>query len=71
MFLIPDLGDEIAKIENDSALNPQDKIEKKAEIHQIYGERSERLQNISQFDELHTSFPYLRYYLIFSSKLYQ
>jgi preprotein translocase subunit SecA len=48
MFLIPDLGEEIAKIENDSTLNPQDKIEKKAEVHQIYGERSERLQNISQ-----------------------
>ena len=29
MFLIPDLGEEIAKIENDAGLSAQDKIEKK------------------------------------------
>ena len=48
MFLIPDLGDGIAKIENDGALTAEQKIEKKAELHQIFSERSERLQNISQ-----------------------
>jgi len=48
MFLIPDLGEGIAKIEDDPALSDQEKIEQKATLHQTFAERSERLQNISQ-----------------------
>ena len=48
MFLIPDMGDGIAKIENDSALSPEEKLEQKAELQQVFSERSERLQNLSQ-----------------------
>lgn len=48
MFLLPDLGEEIAKIESETGLSEEEKIEKKAETHQIFAERSERLQNISQ-----------------------
>ncbi len=48
MFLIPDMGEETAKIENDPDLSDQEKIEKRAEIHRVFAERSERLQNISQ-----------------------
>jgi preprotein translocase subunit SecA len=48
LFLIPDMGDGIAKIESDTALSADEKIEKKADLHQVFSERSERLQNISQ-----------------------
>ncbi|MEJ2542443.1 MAG: preprotein translocase subunit SecA [Calditrichaceae bacterium] len=48
MFLLPDLGDEIAKIENDENLSYEDKLLKKEEIHRLFGQRSEQLQNISQ-----------------------
>ncbi len=48
LFLIPDMGDGIAKIEIDTALSADEKIEKKADLHQVFSERSERLQNISQ-----------------------
>jgi preprotein translocase subunit SecA len=48
MFLIPDMGEEVAKIENDDLLSSDEKVEKKADLHQIFSERSERLQNISQ-----------------------
>jgi len=48
MFLIPDMGDEVARIESDSTISPEEKIEKKADLHQTFSERSERLQNISQ-----------------------
>jgi preprotein translocase subunit SecA len=54
MFLIPDLGEEIAKIENDTNLSPQEKIEKKAELHQVFSDRSEQLQNISQLLRAYT-----------------
>jgi preprotein translocase subunit SecA len=48
MFLLPDLGDEIAKIENDDSLSYEDKLIKKESIHQLFNERSEKVQNISQ-----------------------
>jgi preprotein translocase subunit SecA len=48
MFLLPDLGDEIASIESDKSLTDAQKLEKKAELHNVYSERSEKLQNISQ-----------------------
>ena len=48
MFLLPDLGDEIAKIENDENMPYEEKLLKKEEIHRIFNQRSEQLQNISQ-----------------------
>jgi preprotein translocase subunit SecA len=48
MFLLPDLGTEIAKIENNDELSYEDKIVKKEELHTTYNERSEKVQNISQ-----------------------
>jgi len=48
MFLLPDLGDEIAKIENNESLSYEDKLIKKESIHQLFNERSEKVQNISQ-----------------------
>jgi preprotein translocase subunit SecA len=48
MFLLPDLGDEIAKIENEESLSYEDKLLKKEEIHRLFNHRSEQLQNISQ-----------------------
>ncbi|MEJ2054077.1 MAG: preprotein translocase subunit SecA [Calditrichaceae bacterium] len=48
MFLLPDLGDEIAGIENDDNLSYEEKLVKKEEIHRTFGQRSEELQNLSQ-----------------------
>jgi len=48
MFLLPDLGTEIAHIESDDSLPYEDKLIKKEELHTTYNERSEKLQNISQ-----------------------
>ena len=48
MFLLPDLGSEIAKIESDESLSYEEKLIKKEELHTVYNERSEKLQNISQ-----------------------
>ncbi|TFH00388.1 MAG: preprotein translocase subunit SecA, partial [Calditrichales bacterium] len=48
MFMIPDMGEGVAQIEQNDSLTDEQKIEQKAELHQVFGERSERLQNISQ-----------------------
>jgi preprotein translocase subunit SecA len=48
MFLLPDLGDELAKIENDESLPYEEKLIKKEQVHNTFNQRSEQLQNISQ-----------------------
>ncbi len=48
MFLLPDLGEEIAAIENDESLSFEEKLVKKEELHTKFNIRSEQLQNISQ-----------------------
>jgi len=48
LFLIPDMGEGVAKIDDDPNLTDEEKIEKKAELHEVFGERSEKVQNISQ-----------------------
>ncbi len=48
MFLIPDLGEEIASIENDENLSDKEKLIKKEELHRIINERGEKLQNVGQ-----------------------
>ncbi|KAA3611284.1 MAG: preprotein translocase subunit SecA [Calditrichaeota bacterium] len=48
MFLLPDMGEEVALIESDSTLDDSQKLAKKDEIYQVINERGEKLQNISQ-----------------------
>jgi len=48
MFLIPDLGEEIASIENDENLSDKERLIKKEELHRIINERGEKLQNVGQ-----------------------
>jgi preprotein translocase subunit SecA len=69
MFLLPDLGEEIAKIEDDNNLSEDTKIEKKAEIHQVFGERSERLQNISQLLRAYTLYEKDNEYVVTDGKV--
>jgi len=48
MFLLPDMGEEMAAIENDESLSFEEKLIKKEELHVKFNNRSEQLQNISQ-----------------------
>jgi preprotein translocase subunit SecA len=48
LFMLPDLADEFAKIDQDDALTPQQKVEAKAKNQDIYAHRSERVQNVAQ-----------------------
>lgn len=48
MFLMPDMGEQIAIIEADSSLSDTEKLQKKEEVLQLINERGEKLQNISQ-----------------------
>lgn len=48
LFLLPDLGDEMAQIENNNDLSEEERLLRKEEAHTVFNGRSEQLQNISQ-----------------------
>ncbi len=47
-FVIPDLGTEISKIENDASLTTEDRLKKKDELYKLYSERSDRIHTLNQ-----------------------
>ncbi|MEW6685546.1 MAG: preprotein translocase subunit SecA [Candidatus Edwardsbacteria bacterium] len=48
LFVIPDLAEEIHKIDVDGSLSPKEKLEAKEKLENLFSERSEKIQNISQ-----------------------
>ncbi len=69
MFILPDLGDEIAKIENDPNLSYEEKVIRKEEVHNLYMERSEKLQNISQLLRAYTLYEKDQEYVVQDGKV--
>jgi preprotein translocase subunit SecA len=55
-FVIPDLGLEVSKIENDAAIIPEEKIKKKDELYHVYSERSDVIHTINQLLRAYTLF---------------
>lgn len=47
-FVLPDLGTEIAQIENDDSLSDADKIAKKDALGEVYSLRSDRIHTVQQ-----------------------
>ena len=55
-FVLPDLGTEISKFENDPNLTPDEKIKKKDLLYQKYSESSDRIHTINQLLKAYTLF---------------
>ena len=55
-FVLPDLGTEISKLENDPSVSEDEKITKKDELYQTYSERSDRIHTINQLLKAYTLF---------------
>ncbi len=47
-FILPDVGSEIAVIENDPALTPAQRQQKKDELNLLYAEKSDRIHTVTQ-----------------------
>ncbi|MBS4035076.1 MAG: preprotein translocase subunit SecA [Ignavibacterium sp.] len=47
-FVLPDLGTEISKFENDPNLSPEEKVKRKDELYKRYSVASERIHTINQ-----------------------
>jgi preprotein translocase subunit SecA len=55
-FILPDLGTEISKFENDTNLSPEEKIKKKELLYQKYSESSDRIHTLNQLLKAYTLF---------------
>src|ERR1035437_1932749 len=55
-FILPDLGTEISKFENDGTLSDQEKVRKKDALYQHYSVASERIHTIHQLLKAYTLF---------------
>lgn len=56
LFLLPDVGSEIAAIEGDTAIPTSEKIKRKDAVYRLFADRSERLHNISQLLKAYSLF---------------
>jgi preprotein translocase subunit SecA len=56
LFLLPDVGSEVAAIEAEKELPTADKLLKKDEVYRLFADRSERLHNISQLLKAYSLF---------------
>jgi len=55
-FILPDLGTEISKFENDPNLTPEEIIKKKDLLYQKYSESSDRIHTLNQLLKAYTLF---------------
>ena len=56
IFMLPDVGTEVAAIESDKSVAVVDKVQKKDAIYRLFADRSERLHNISQLLKAYSLF---------------
>jgi preprotein translocase subunit SecA len=55
-FVLPDLSEEIAAIDNDESLEPVDRVKAKDEAYRRYAERSDAIHNFNQLLKAYTLF---------------
>jgi len=56
IFMLPDVGTEVAAIESNAKIATAEKIQKKDEVYRLFADRSERLHNISQLLKAYSLF---------------
>ncbi len=55
-FILPDLGTEMSKLENDETMSPEEKLKKKDILYNHYSESSDRIHTIHQLLKAYTLF---------------
>ncbi len=68
-FVLPDIGSEIAAIENESSLTPEEALEKKDDLLQKYGVKSERVHTLNQLLKAYTLFEKDDEYVVIDNKV--
>ncbi len=68
-FVLPDVGSEIAEIEKDKSLTPEDKQNRKDDLNQNYAIKSERVHTINQLLKAYTLFEKDVEYVVIENKV--
>ena len=68
-FILPDIGDEIAKLEKDETMSDEDKVKKKDEVVRDYAVKSQRIHSVNQLLKAYTLFEKDTEYIIVDGKV--
>ncbi len=68
-FIMPDIGDEVAKLENDDSLSAEEKVTKKESIISDYSIKSQRIHSINQLLKAYCLFEKDTEYIIDEDKV--
>ena len=68
-FILPDIGDEIAKLEKDEVMQDEDKLVKKDEVIKDYQVKSQRIHSVNQLLKAYTLFEKDTEYIIVEGKV--
>ncbi|MEN8248764.1 MAG: preprotein translocase subunit SecA [Bacteroidota bacterium] len=68
-FILPDIGDEIAKLEKDTSLDEQEQLKKKDEVIQDYTVKAQRIHSVNQLLKAYTLFEKDTEYIIDDDKI--
>lgn len=68
-FIMPDIGDEVAKLENNSSISTEDKLEKKEEIIRDYTVKAQRIHSVNQLLKAYTLFEKDTEYILVDGKV--
>lgn len=68
-FILPDIGTELSKIENDTALNDNTRFEKKEELIRDYQVKAQRIHSVNQLLKAYTLFEKDTEYIIVDDKV--
>lgn len=68
-FVLPDIGSEIALIENDITLSDTEKLEKKEKLLEDYAEKTDRIHSVNQLLKAYTLFEKDVEYVIIENKV--
>ena len=69
LFILPDIGSEIAEIENDESIDAQEKLARKDELIQSYAVKSERAHTVNQLLRAYTMFEKDVEYVVMDNKV--
>lgn len=68
-FIMPDIGSEIAEVENDLGLSPEEKMQKKDELLKDFSIKSERIHSMQQLLKAYTLFEKDIEYVVLDGKV--
>lgn len=68
-FILPDIGDEIAKLEKDEAISENDKLQKKESIIRDYNIKGQRIHSVNQLLKAYCMYEKDTEYVVMDSKV--